>query len=190
VRRPQWRNMSGRYRQVFIAGKAGPVSPELRPPPGAVHANASRAPELVPKQGGKSANKSVAAAIVESAEKVRSIRGGRKSMEKKFRRDDPRVPAEGGFSIPGSSALSVTAALGLPLLLAACRLTVSSPRFPLPPPARSLSAHFTAIACQRMLRPVDPSAVLQQTDPASRTMGSTLTPCSSERSTTLIFGRS
>jgi len=94
-----------------------------------------------------------------------------------------------GFAFTGS-ALSVTAALRPPLLLAAGRLAVASSRFPLPPPARSLSARFTAITVQRMLGPVDAPAALQQTDPAPGTMGSTLTPCGSERSGILIFARS
>ena len=178
--------MSGRYRQVFIAGNAGPFCPELW----SVRTSASPAPELAPEHGGKSGNKSAAAVIGESAGKGRSIQVGRRSTKKKLDRDNPRVADKLSFSIACLPALSVTAALCPPLLLATCRLAVASPRLPLPPPTRLLSARFTAIACQRMLRPEDPFATLQQTDSAPGTMGSTLTPCSSERSGILIFGRS
>jgi hypothetical protein len=179
------RNMSGRYRQVFIAGNAGPFCSELR----SVRASASPAQELAPEHGDRPLSKNAATVIGGSSGKGRSIRVGCRSTKKKLDRDDPRAADRMSFSI--LSALSVTAALRPPLLLAACRLTVASPRFPLPPPARSLSARFTAIACQRMLGPVNALAALQQTDSAPGTMGSTLTPLGSKRSAgILIFGRS
>ena len=178
--------MSGRYRQVFTAGNAGPFCSELR----FVRASGPPAPQLAPELGGKSGNKSAAAVIGGSAGKGRSIRGGRRSTEKKSYRDDPRVAGRTEFSIPSLSVLSVTAALLSPFLSAPWGLAIASPRFPLPPPTRLLSARFTAIACQRMLRSVDAHAALQQTDSAPGTMGSMLTPLGSESSSILIFGRS
>jgi len=97
----------------------------------------------------------------------------------------------GGFSFwSGLPALSVAAALSLPLLLAALGLAVASPSLPRPPPARLLAARLAAIARQRLLGPEDPLAALQQTNPTPGTTSPLLAfPRSGSSSALLIFGR-
>ena len=157
---------------------------------GTARASVSPAPELAPELDGRPENKNVATVIAGSAGKGRSIQDGRRSTEKNLIGMTLAWSSKLGFSISCLLALSVTTALRLPLLLAAYRLTVAPPRFPLLPSARLLSTRCTAIAGERMPGPEDTFAALQQTNSTAGTTDSTLISPSLERTGILIFGRS
>jgi hypothetical protein len=180
--------MWGRYRQTFRAGGARPSSSGLPATTGrdAVGASVSPSPEPAPARGGRQGSKTAAGVTGGCDQTPRSNLGGRRSTKKNFVGMTLAAVTNSRFSrLPFLPALSVAAALGLPLLLAVRGLAIASPRLPLPPPARFHPARLTAIARQRLLGPEDAPAAFQQTDPTPGTASPTLAPGSLGRG--LIF---
>src|SRR5213593_2887768 len=159
------RNMSGRYRWVFIAERAAAL------------ASASPAPKPVPGHGDTHGYRTSAAVTSGCAATPRSTRGDRRSTKKNFVVMTLAAAYGSRFLFLTSlTAQSVSAALGLPLLPAAIGLAVSMPRLPLSPLSSLLAARRAAITCQRVLRPKGPPTTLQQTDATPRTASTSLPP--------------